>query len=71
MYTGVLDQNWIIELFISIGYPIGNSSKLYEDNQETIKRLLADRITPQDIPLDVLISVYTYVPSHIDGPSSR
>ena len=56
MYIGVLDQNWIRDLFRSIGYPIGPPSKLYEDNQEKIKRVLADIITPQARPIDVLIT---------------
>ena len=30
---------------------------MYEDNQEKIKRVLRERITPQDRPLDVLITV--------------
>ena len=41
---------------ISTGYPIGTLWKLYEDNQETIKILFSDMITPQDIPLDFLIN---------------
>ena len=56
MYTGVLDQNCIRELFIPTGYPIGPPSKIYEDNQATIKRVLADIITPQAKPLNVLIT---------------
>ena len=56
MYTGVLDQNWIINLFRSIGYPIGPPSKIYEDNRATIKILLADRINLQARPLGVLIT---------------
>ena len=47
MYTGVLDKNWIRKFYISIGCPIGTPSKLYEDNKETIKVVLVDRITPQ------------------------
>ena len=39
---------------ISIGYPIGALWKLYEYNQEVIKILFSDMITPQDSPLDVL-----------------
>ena len=38
MYKGVLDQNWIRDLFRSIGYPIGPPSKIYEDNQATIEK---------------------------------
>ena len=56
MYTVLLDQNWIIDFFRSIGYPIGPPSKLYDDNQVTIKRVLVDRITPRYIPLDFLIT---------------
>ena len=56
MYTGVLDQNWTRKLFRSIGYPIGPPSKLYEDKQSTLKRVFADIITPQDKPIDVLIT---------------
>ena len=56
MYTGVLDKKCIRDLFISIGYPIGPPSKLYEDNQEIIEILLADIIIPQGVPLDVLIT---------------
>ena len=52
----MLDQNCIIDFFLSIDYPIGPPSKLYEDNQETIKIVLADRITPQAIPLGILIT---------------
>ena len=56
MYKVVLDQNLIIGFFRSIGYPIRPPSKLYEDNQATIKIILADRITPQSRPIDVLIA---------------
>ena len=56
IYTGVLDQNWIRDFFRSIGYPIGPPPKLYEDNQATIKRVMADIITLQSRPLDVLIT---------------
>ena len=56
MYTGVLDKNWIRNIFRLIGGPIGHPSKIYEDNQETIKRVLVYRITPQSRPLDVLIT---------------
>ena len=52
----MLDQNWIRDFFRPIGYPIVPPPKIYEDNQETIKRVLADRITPQARPLDVLIA---------------
>ena len=56
MYKGVLDQNWIIDFFRSIGYPIGPPSNIYEDNQATIKRAPEDIIATQAIPLDVLIT---------------
>ena len=56
MYTGVLDQNCIRELFIPTGCPLGPPSEIYEDNQATIKRVLADIITPQARPLDFLIN---------------
>ena len=56
MYTGVLDQNCIRDFFISIGYLIGPPSKLYEDNQATIKIVLADRITHQARTIDFLIT---------------
>ena len=56
MYTGVLYHNWVRTFYILIGYPIGPPSKLYEENQATIKRVLADRITPQYKPLEILIT---------------
>ena len=56
MYTGFLDQNWTRNLSKSIVYPIGPQSKLYEDNQATIKITLADRFTQKSIPLNVLIA---------------
>ena len=56
MYTGVLDKNWIRNFYKSIGYPIGPPSKIYEDNQAIIKRVLAERITPQARPIDILIT---------------
>ena len=56
MYTGVLDQNWIRDLFRPIGYPIGPPSKLYEENQVTIKIVLVDIINPQDRPIEFLIN---------------
>ena len=56
MYTVILYQNWIRNLFISIIYSIGPPSKLYEDNHGTITKVLADRIAPQTIPLDILIT---------------
>ena len=52
----MLDQNWTIYFFRSFGYPIGPPSKIYEDNQATIKIVLADIITTQTRPLDVLIT---------------
>ena len=56
MYTGVFYQNWTRDFFRSIGYLIGPPSKIYEENQAKIKRLMADRITPQARPLKVLIT---------------
>ena len=56
MYTGVLDQNWIRKFFRSIGYPIGPPSKIYEENQAKVRRVLVDRITPQSRTPDVLIT---------------
>ena len=56
MCTEVLDQNWFRDFFRSIGYTIGNPSKLHEDNQATIDRVLADITTPQSITIDVLIT---------------
>ena len=47
MYTDVVDKNWIIMFCRSIGYPIGDVSKLYEDNQATTKQVLDNKITPQ------------------------
>ena len=48
MYTGVLDQNWILILCRFISYTIGVPSKLYGDNQDTIKCVLSNIITPQE-----------------------
>ena len=56
MHTGVLDQNWIRNVYRSIGYPILLPSNLYVENQAPIKRFLIDRIKSQYIPLDVLIT---------------
>ena len=56
MHTGVLDQNWIRNFYRPIGYPIGPPSKLYEDKEATIKRVLAERITTQLIPLNVRVT---------------
>ena len=56
MYTEVLDQNWIRDFFRSIGYTIVPPSNLYEENQATIKRVMADRITPRSRPIDVLLT---------------
>ena len=58
MYKGVLDKNWIINFFRPIGYPIVPQSKIQEDNQATIRRLLEDIITPQARPLNVLITAF-------------
>ena len=54
MYTGVLDQNWIRNFFIKIVYQIGPPLNVYEENQATIKIVLADMITPQARPIDIL-----------------
>ena len=56
MYTRVLDKNLIRNFYISIGYQIGPPSKIYEDKQATNKGIFAERITPQDRPLDILIT---------------
>ena len=56
MYTGVLYQNWIINFYRSIGWPIGPPSKLYDDNQAIIKRFLVEIINTQSRPLSVLIT---------------
>ena len=48
-------QNWIRNFLRSIDYPVRLPSKLYEDIQETIKRVLSDRITPQARPINILI----------------
>ena len=40
MYTGVLYKNWIRDLFISICYPIGPPSKIHEENQAKIKKII-------------------------------
>ena len=56
MYTGVVDQNRIINFFRSIGYPTGPQSKFYGDNQATIKIILANITTLQAIPINVLIT---------------
>ena len=56
IYTRVLYQNWIKNFYRSIGFPIGPPSKLYKDNQATIKRVLEEIITTQAIHLNVLIS---------------
>ena len=61
MCTGMLDKNWIRLFYRSIGYPIEYPSKLYEENQETIKRVSAYRITTQPSPLDVLITALHYL----------
>ena len=56
MCTGVLDHDYVGNLYILLGYPIGPPSKLYEDNQATIKRVLKDRITPQSRTPGILIT---------------
>ena len=52
------------KFYRTIGYPIGTPSKLYEDNQVTIKIVLVYRITPKDIPLDNLITTPHYLHLH-------
>ena len=52
----MLDKNCIRNFFRLIGYPIGPSSNLYEDNQATIKIVLVYSITPQYRPLNLLIT---------------
>ena len=56
MLKGMLDQNYIRNFFISIGFPIRPLSKLYEDDLKTIKMFLVYRITPYARPLNVLIT---------------
>ena len=56
MYTGVLDKNYIIKFYRSIGYPIGPPSNLYEYNHSTIKIVLEYRINPQPRPVNILIT---------------
>ena len=56
MYTEVLDQNWIRNFYILIGYPIGPPSKLNEYNQAPIKIFLTERITLQATPLKIFIT---------------
>ena len=56
IYTVVLDQKWNREFYRDIGYPIVPPSKLYENNQVTMKKVLKYRITPRYRPLDVLIA---------------
>ena len=55
MYTGVLYQILTKNIFRSIGYSVGPQSKIYEDNQAKIRRVLAYIITPKDRPFNVLI----------------
>ena len=58
MYTRVWYKNWIRNFYISIGYPIGSPSKIYYNNQETLKRrVLENIINPQARYLNVLITV--------------
>ena len=56
IHTGVLDSNWVRNFFKPIGSSIGTPSKLYEDNQATIKRFLAHQIKPQARPPEILIT---------------
>ena len=61
MYIGVVDQKFIIIFCWSICYPIFAPSKLYEENQSTIKPVLVGIITTQDQPLEFLITaLYDY-----------
>ena len=52
----MLYQNLIRNFFRPIGYPIVPPSKLYEDNQAKIKRVLEEMINPQVRPLGILIT---------------
>ena len=52
----MLDQNYIRNLCISIGYPIGDPSKIYKENQAKIKGLLLYRIAPQASTLIILVT---------------
>ena len=56
MYIETLDKNSIRDFLRSIGYPIGHPSKLYDNNQAKIKILMANKITPQSRPLNILIT---------------
>ena len=56
IYTGVFYQNFIRNFYRSIGYPIRIPSKIYEDNQAKVLRILADRTNLQPRPLVVLIT---------------
>ena len=53
----MLDQNLIRNFYIPIGYPIGPTSNIYEENQATIKIFLEDRITTRGSIIDVFITV--------------
>ena len=52
----MLDQNWIINFFRSIGCPIGTTSKIYDNNQAKIKIVVVEIITPQVGTLNFLIT---------------
>ena len=69
MYTVVLDKNWVRNFNVSIGYPIGPPSKLYQDNQSTNKRVFMDIITPQHRPLYFMITAIheIYLRKKING----
>ena len=57
MYTFVIDQNWIRNFYRSIDYHKELPSKLYEENEATIKRVSEDRITTKYRPLDFLVTI--------------
>ena len=46
MYTEITGQYWIQNFCHSMGYPISETSRIYEDNQETTNIVLSDCITP-------------------------
>ena len=52
----MLDKNRFRKFYRLILYPIGPTSKLYVENQATIKTFLEDKISPQSRPLDFLIT---------------
>ena len=56
MYTGMLHRNRIGKFYLSISYPIGPPSKLYEDNQAPIKMLLSKIIPFQSRTPKILVT---------------